>query len=32
MAEEIIKGNRTEDDCRVLKALKETKNDSQGID
>ena len=24
MAEEIVKGNRTEDDCRVMKTLKET--------
>jgi ArsR family metal-binding transcriptional regulator len=28
MAEEIVKGNRSEDDCRVLKALKETHNDN----
>ena len=33
MAEEIVKGNRTENDCRVLKALKETaQNDNQGTD
>ncbi len=32
MAEEIVKGNRSEDDCRVLKALKETHNDNQRTD
>ena len=29
MAEEIVKGNKTENDCSVLRALKETKHDNQ---